>query len=978
MDEDQGEWVTKRINIEPFRIIAAPTDTKVLSRSGGLGLGGRRIIRLTTKERILLHLFDYAKYGGAVEVPPDATQEGIARASGIDVPHFTQYIRPLVLDGLVQERTAHVKGVLRRRKVYDLTDAGKMRAIRLRETVKAEVVRVQAAGGIQQATVSQVFEEARGKASLLDIVRQATETGIVDLVSLTREAPAAFVEMITEAPRLGPFAGRRGELEAVTRDAEGPRVFVVRGVPGIGKSIFAAKACELFRGKRNLFWHRIRPWDTSQSILAHLGDFLSALGRPGLRSVLTRGEASRAAEVLRADLPGTQSFLVFDDAHEARPEVQSVFRLLKEALPDAPDVRALMLTRQAIPFYDRRDVTIQGLVGEIDLEGLSPEDITVLLGREQDAPWHGDLLRRLGGHPLFIDLMRAHPTVPLKGLRDVRRFVEEEIYTKLSDAERKLMKTASLYRVPVLRESLFSDPALSHDVVLSLTERGLIKVVGEESFEVHDTIRDVFASFLTASERRDLAKFATGQLVQLAAKARSSGDSVRCIGCLSNALQLPAPPDELAMVWETLGEANERIGDWSAALIAYKEAVRATTEPAVLARLHTKTASALRHHGDLAAASKEVEEGFRVLGDTSGVERAWLHLAKCRISRQLEEWAEAREHGDAALRTFQILGDLQGQIQSLLLLGDIELHSPPGNLAVSAQRYDSALALSVSIADPQLLTDLHTQMAHLLSAHAGDVERAMKHIAAVEALPAAMNDPHVRRLLLLEKGHVNISYRGDYSAGVENLTEPIALARRIHDPATVVEAKWSLAHMLYDQGRIDEARREFERVAREAIVQGKVQHTVDSMFRVGLCCVLQADVESFRQIIEGLRDPKLSTAVETHTAFVRILEGLDRLMRGDAEASHAAFTSALQVDRMPYLLYSHFFYGLALRAMGRERDAAEHLSRAAKIAASYGRKPWMAQRLEMERSFASALRRAFRASKSARLGAASLTQTGPP
>ncbi|HLB68289.1 MAG TPA: ATP-binding protein, partial [Thermoplasmata archaeon] len=360
------------------------------------------------KERILIHLIEYAKYVDELEVPSAITQEGIARETGIDVPHFTQYVRPLIQEGLIRERMAHVKGVRRRRKVYDLTDTGKLSAVRLRDKLKSEVLRVRDQKEVREASVSQILKEVSRKVSLLDVLRQAMETGIVDLASLAGVPLPSFVEMLSDAPQLKTFVGRRAELEAITGESEQPRVFVVRGVAGIGKSSFGAKATELLRGKRNLFWHQVRRWDTHLSILASLGDFLAALGRPGLRSVLTRDTMDRAVQVLREDMPGTQSFLVMDDAHEASPDAVASLRLLKEIIADAPDVRLLVLTRETLPFYDRRDVVVRGLVREMELGGLVPEEVEALLSPKLYRAT-SDVVRQLGGHPLFLELVRASP-----------------------------------------------------------------------------------------------------------------------------------------------------------------------------------------------------------------------------------------------------------------------------------------------------------------------------------------------------------------------------------------------------------------------------------------------------------------------------------------------------------------------------------------------------------------------------------------
>src|SRR3989442_4297615 len=87
---------------------------------------------LTAKERIHLHLFDYSRFSDAYEAPPEVTQEAIARAAGIRVQHVVQYVRPLMADGLVEERLAHVKRSRGRHKAYSLTPKRRSPATALR------------------------------------------------------------------------------------------------------------------------------------------------------------------------------------------------------------------------------------------------------------------------------------------------------------------------------------------------------------------------------------------------------------------------------------------------------------------------------------------------------------------------------------------------------------------------------------------------------------------------------------------------------------------------------------------------------------------------------------------------------------------------------------------------------------------------------------------------------------------------------
>src|SRR5436309_16062003 len=145
-----------------------------------------------------------------------------------------QYTRPLLKEGLVRERLAHIKGSSRRRKVYDLTDSGKMAAVRLREVVTSEVVRVRDSSGTREAPIAEVLKQAGPGTSLVEIVRQAMDPGVVDLAALPAAGEAVpLVARLADAPRISRFVGRHAELGRLTTAAGETRVFVIRGVAGI-------------------------------------------------------------------------------------------------------------------------------------------------------------------------------------------------------------------------------------------------------------------------------------------------------------------------------------------------------------------------------------------------------------------------------------------------------------------------------------------------------------------------------------------------------------------------------------------------------------------------------------------------------------------------------------------------------------------------------------------------------------------------
>ncbi len=861
------------------------------------------------------------------------TQEGLAAAAWVELRHLSQYLRPLLAEELVRERTCHVKGIRQRRRVYDLTESGQHAAYRLRDRTRSEQVTVRDASGTREETLGRVLEEVGTKGSLLDLVRRSMQSGTVDLEVLAAAPASAYVERIGEAPHLDHFVGRQAELLAMTADGDGPRIFVIRGVAGIGKSSIAARVCELLRGHRNLFWHTLRPWDTRISVLADLGEFLSALGRPGLRSVVARGEASEAAAVLREDLPGTRSLLVFDDAHDAAPEVVALFRFLKDAIADAADVESLILSRRTVGFYDRRDVSLRRLVREIDLAGLTREDIADFLDPDVD-PAARKWATSLGGHPLLLQLIRSLPHAPTQesALRDMRRFLEEEVYGELTDPERSALKAASLYRVPVPVQALQVDPAITHDTLLSLTNRSLLRPVGPDGLELHDSIRSYFAGILTPSELSALGGFASGALRALASAAKASGNDGACIDFLSNALALPSTAEAREDLLEDLADLHERIGDFPAALTEFKEAQKVAASPETRARLHRKTASAFEARGDLAAAAKELESSRAALGGAGGVEEGWIGLVASRLALHKSDFGGARSLGQKALDCFERHKDAQGLVRTRYALGNLEIEDPRGDPVEAERQFLAGLELAAELGDAEREVRLRIGLAHLYANRLADLPRAMEQVHAIEANDEGLRDPQTRRSFLMLQSWIHLEIRADYPAAERSFHEAAALARKIHFMSSIPAARYGLALSEYYQGRVSDARRDLEEFAQDSEALGFPGWSVEALSVVAECDLRLGDVDRFRQVLRDLARPELAAGSQARPGRVKIVEAADRVLRDDLDGARVAFDEALRLagqgqptEQALELHLVHFYCGIALRVCGRRQEGEEHL-----------------------------------------------------
>lgn len=898
-------------------------------------------MHLTVKDRILLHLMERGRTLGP-EASPDTTQEGIARAAGVALRHVTQYVRPLVRDGLLEERTTHVHGIRQRRRVYTLTDPGRLAAIRVRELVKPERVRVRDGTGEREDTLGSVWAAMKGRASLLDILRHAESGHTIDLAAPTAALAPVFVEMTEGTPDVHRFVGRQRELELVTEEPDCARFLVVRGVAGIGKTWLAAEACRRLRDSRNLFWHRVRPWDTPQSLLLHVGEFLGALGKPALRALVLRGRVERAPDILRRDLTESHSVLVFDDAHEATDAARSVFRMLLEALETATDVLVLLLSRKAVPVYDRSDVVLGKLVREIDLAGLDAQDVAAYLSTDGGpllaAPFRRDVLR----HPLLLELFRAGREAPGRAGSDVHRYIEEVLYSELPIPERRMMAVASLYEVPVPPDALYADPHWSQDVLFSLEDRGLIRGVSDGRVESHDAIREAFRSLLAPSERKAYGGFTIKQLRSLADGAWSERRYGRCADYLSNALRLTSDSAERTEMAERLGDAQAKTGDVLALSVSYRQAIRGTSEPHTLARLHRKLAAALCAHAEFDAAAAEVDVGVGCLREGEGLERAWLELIRARLANKRFDFVAAREHGEAALSDFRAHREVHGEAEANLELGDatslLGTLGPDGR-PLAEGYYEEGLRIAKSLQDSALTVAALVDLAARIGHRHGDDARVSVLLDEASARAELLDDPFVTAGVLLQRGWALGALRGDFEGSLPVLREAVRLAKEVQDANAVAENTYILAGSLRLAGRVSEARPLLEEAAAQMVRLGiQAGRPLFVLCWAAECYLVEADREGFLRLLTSLEALGLTGRA---WADGRPIRGFACVLGGDWGGARLTFERGLRVlaedpDKEAQFLAMRvgqleLYYAAALEAMGEKDEADVHHARAMEI-----------------------------------------------
>lgn len=371
------------------------------------------VIDLTVKERIQLHLLDFTKYLEEYSVPFEVTQSGIAERVGIQLKHLSQYLKPLLQEGVIEERTAHIVGGKQRRKVCFLTGPGLMKASKIKDLMLgSQISYMTASGKLRDGVLMEVMERHCPRQKLMDMINAIGDDGILDIGSIIAAEPEkAYVDHTEEAPKTLEFVNRVKEMEEVLSLLEERKIVIIRGLAGIGKTALATTLCSKLRKEKNLFWHQTRKWDTPASMLLRIGRFLRAIGSTMLYEHVSDGHSvdlTRAEQLLEKELDGSDSLLTFDDFQHADESIIDFFSMFRNVMANTEDANILVLSREAATFYDRRAVMIGKVVGEMELKGLDFESTVEWMksrGVEND---HEEIYEKTGGHPLFLELVGSH------------------------------------------------------------------------------------------------------------------------------------------------------------------------------------------------------------------------------------------------------------------------------------------------------------------------------------------------------------------------------------------------------------------------------------------------------------------------------------------------------------------------------------------------------------------------------------------
>jgi tetratricopeptide (TPR) repeat protein len=483
---------------------------------------------LTSKEKIMLHLLDQQRYIQDSASPDSVTQDGIANGVGIGRNNVSKFLKDLIQDHIVEMQVKHIKGLQRVRNVYFLTHLGFQEALALKQEIESTRVRViDFDGGETEDEVGRLNVYLPRSYSMVELA-SSVERGKFDCSSFHEgkvKEKRRYVDYSDRKPAVRTFFGREEEIARLHEfmGSEETRLAVVHGIAGIGKTTLLAKFAQEVRDVTNLFWYKIHEWVTLKIMLSPMAEFLSQLGKKGMERYLAQTENPCVGEVcaiLEEDMSNVDALIVIDDIQKSDPGVIEFLTALVSILPMLGGTRIVVSSREIPSFYNRSEIA-SGIIEELSLEGLDRESaIEMLTVRSIPDREAKTIYQATNDHPLFLQLIDD----PRSFLgKDVRMFIEQEVYLRLDITERRILEIASVFRYPVMMDAFFTmeeelektvgrrlvdrgydDFMVDYDAIDGLLSKSLLQESVGRSIGMHDLIREFFYSRLRPKQRRSL------------------------------------------------------------------------------------------------------------------------------------------------------------------------------------------------------------------------------------------------------------------------------------------------------------------------------------------------------------------------------------------------------------------------------------------------------------------------------------------
>lgn len=256
------------------------------------------------------------------------------------------------------------------------------------------------------------FQDAQyylpGKPGMTRLLRGLGEDGVVRMHEGDghQGRSEGLVDQSVNSPKPQSFFGRSEEMKLLRSwlASDNPRVAIISGVKGIGKTALVHKALGESRGK-HVFWHTFHAWDSPDVVVQAFQVFaISAMkGAPKLDA-----SATKLPETMRGLLPKLNTVAVFDNLFELREDTYNLCQHLIEVFAATQGAKLLVTTREVGLCLRFRAYAAAGAVEEMPLHGLDRESARELVEASGgELPDFDRVFSITSGHPLVLEIINS-------------------------------------------------------------------------------------------------------------------------------------------------------------------------------------------------------------------------------------------------------------------------------------------------------------------------------------------------------------------------------------------------------------------------------------------------------------------------------------------------------------------------------------------------------------------------------------------
>ena len=467
------------------------------------------------EDRILLHLLEQDYQADHYIVTYDVTRLGIAESCAMHPPNVSRAMRKLSSKGLISQHSRTIRGENRRQKTWQLTEEGRNTARSRISNLESAMVLIRSKDGdLLEIRADQASNRLRAGLSLLQILMHSQHEGVLNFGDIrfgalvkkeNLQPPPGSLSILMGAhstyhdrpPLTRTVHGRKKEKDELRdwHNSEMP-ILALSGIAGCGKTTLVSDwISELIESdeETDIMYYPCQPWDSSlgiaTSLLHKIGivdknsdpyNVLDSLPyKPASKIDIDSLRRRLCAhlidenEILGQDSSTSDELLIIlDDVHNIGTTGDYLLGALLQ-IAETTKLRLMIISRTSLMFYDRRDVHTRKRVKEINLSGLSLEELSEWLGlMDYSGLVPAEQIHRMtGGHPLAVELLEIYgETIHVDWLR----FLDEEILNVLPNDHRELLSILAVSDKPIPWHTLARAAGVDGSPPKQLIERGLM------------------------------------------------------------------------------------------------------------------------------------------------------------------------------------------------------------------------------------------------------------------------------------------------------------------------------------------------------------------------------------------------------------------------------------------------------------------------------------------------------------------------